>query len=263
MSRYMLTFTVKPGSESTVANLLRNYQRPPAAAAPTGPPLLRRTSVFMAGRRVVRVIDVAGGIGAVMRHLAGLPQIRELEAALDPHLTLRRDLGTPEGLRAFLYSALVPAVSGAAHPPWPEGPLRSESDSAGSGTVRCALRYPARPGCGRRLARLLAGSRAAGNAGPVAAALGGIGSTSVFGREDLVVELIESDLPAPEVLDRIAKDLPAGTVARLAELMAGDPADPPGADRRRPDLASTGGLREFLAGCQMELLTDRRVGVPA
>lgn len=259
MNRYLLTFTVRPGAESTVAQLLRGYRRPPAAATSSGPPLLRRTSVFMSGQRVVRVVDVAGGIGAVMRHLAGLPQIRELEEALDPHLTIRRDLRTPEGLRAFLYGALVPAVSGSgAGRSGLGGRPGSGPDLAGeSGALRCALRYPVRPGNGRQLARLLAGARSSGRLGLVAAALGESASSSVFGREDLVVEVIESDCPASEVLDRVAKGLSPIALSQLAKSVVGH-GHPPAP----VDLQTTGGIRDFLAGCQMELLTDRRVGVP-
>ena len=62
MNRYALTFTVTPGSEPEVARILSGYGRPAAGRRPGGPPLLRRTSVFLAGNRVMlaRLQKLAG-----------------------------------------------------------------------------------------------------------------------------------------------------------------------------------------------------------
>jgi hypothetical protein len=223
MNRYALSFTVQPGSEPAVAEILGSYRRPPAGAA-SGPPLLRRTSVFMAGPRVVRVMDVDGDIGAVMRHLAAQPQIRAVEEALDPHLSTPRDLGSADGAREFLHQALLPLAS---HRAGPEG-------------QRCALLYPVRAGHGKRLARLLADGVPAV-------------STTTFRRGDVVVRMVEADPSAGDPLDQLARaESGAPAAAALAGMLD-----------TRADLTTGAGLRAFLEGCRMDLLTDRRVGVPA
>jgi SchA/CurD like domain len=221
MNRYALSFTVKPGTEPQVAELLRTYRRPPAAATPGGPPLLHRTSVFMVGQRVVRVIDVSGSLGTVMRHLAAQPQIRAVEAALDPFLSSPRDLTSPEGVRAFLHSALLP----------PTGP--SGDAPAAQPRQRCGLLFPVRPGRGEQAARLLARA----------------GLTTTFRRGDVLVGLLEVDGDASGARDRWAREVSAtaGTTA-LA-----------GVVQTREDLTTDRGFRRFVADCQMELLTDRGV----
>jgi hypothetical protein len=223
MNRYALSFTVKPGSEPAVAEILGSYRRPPAGAA-SGPPLLRRTSVFMAGARVVRVMDVDGDIGAVMRHLAAQPQIRAVEEALDPHLGAPRDLRSANGAREFLHQALLPVAS---HRAGPEG-------------QRCALLYPVRAGCGEQLARLLA------DGAPTV-------PTTTFRRGDVVVRMLEVDGSAGDPLDQLAR---AESGAQAASALAG-------MLDTHADLTTEAGLRAFLEECRMELLTDRRVGVPA
>lgn len=245
MNRYALSFTVTPGSESAVAEILRGYGRPRAAAADGGPPMLRRTSVFMAGRRVLRVVDVDGEIGEVMRHLAEQPQIRAAEAALDPHLATPRDLGSPQGRQAFLDEALLPA---ALHRVTPAELLPEvAADRRGQ---RCALLYPVRPGHGEAAAALLA-------AGPPlsvrASEHTALAATTVFRRGDLLVRMFEVDGELDEALDHLAAAAASSPV--VAEL-AGAVATP-------QDLTTAAGFRGFLDDCRMELLTDRRVEVPA
>lgn len=240
MNRYAISFTVKPGTEPQVAEVLRSYRRPQAAAGSGGPPLLRRTSVFMAGQRVVRVIDVAGNIGTVMHHLATQPQIRAVEAALDPYLSTPRNLDSPEGVRAFLHSALLPPAGGRTTR---EVTGDATGDAAGDVTdhagQRCGLIFPVLPGRGEAAARLLAGDGA-----PV---------STTFRRGDVLVGLLETDGDPAGVLDHWAHHASRSASAQaLAAIMA-----------TGEDLASEASFGRFLADCRMELLTDRRVGVPA
>jgi hypothetical protein len=224
MNRYAISFTVRPGTEPQVADVLRSYRRPPAAA-PGAPPLLHRTSVFMVDQRVVRVIDVAGSLGTVMRHLAAQPQIRAVEAALDPFLSDPRDLSSPEGVQAFLHSALLQ----------PTGPAEVASDHMGE---RCGFLFPVRPDRGEQAAQLLNG---------------GAGSTTTFRRGDVLVGLLEVDGDIGGALDQWARH-----ASRSADAPALAAVMDTGEDLTRED-----GFRRFLEDCRMELLTDRRAAVPA
>lgn len=223
MNRYAISFTIKPGSEPQVADILRSYRRPRAGGSGGGPPLLRRTSVFMSGRRVVRVMDVDGDVGMVMRHLASQPQIRAVEEALNPHLTEPRDMRSTAGVQAFLHQALLP--------------LASHRD--GQQGERCGLLYPVRAGRGEQAVRLLAD---------------GVPSASIttFRRGDVVVQMLETDGSAGDTLDQLARAAARVSVEALAAVVDTD-----------VDLTADAGLRKFFEDCRMELVTDRRAGVPA
>ncbi|WP_052852535.1 SchA/CurD-like domain-containing protein [Streptomyces avicenniae] len=243
MNRYALTFTVRPGSEPEVSRILSSYGRPAAGRAPGGPPLLRRTSVFLAGNRVIRVVDVDGRLRDVVAHLAEQPQIKAVEDALDPYLEQPRDLTHADGVRAFLYRALLPVAHDRHTPPGllPVGP------SAHPGN-RVALLYPARPGSGGDLAELLAGTRVLAPASPTTLA-----RTTVFRRGDVVLRLAEVHGDPGEALDRIAEAaVRSGSGDKLATLVAAD-----------ENLHDTGGFRAFLERISTRLLTDRRIGAPA
>lgn len=232
MNRYALTFTVRPGTEPAVADILRGYRRPPPGAA-GGPALLRRTSVFMAATRVVRVIDVDGDIGAVLRHLGDQPQIRAVEEALDPYLSTPRDLRSAEGVRAFLHHALLPIIR-------PAGAGEPEPAAADLAAERCGLLLPVRDGGGDQAAQAFAALTS-----PV--------STTAFRRGDVLVGLLEASDGIDDTIDQLAL---SGSRTAAAALLAG-------AVHTTADLQTAGGLRSFLAECRMELLTDRQVGVPA
>ncbi|PSL51478.1 SchA/CurD like domain-containing protein [Saccharothrix carnea] len=167
MNRYALTFTVRPGSEAAVAEILSGYSRPPAGGPGTARPLLERTSVFMAGPVVVRVVDIGCPPDQAVRHLAGQPQIRAVEERLRPHLTEDRDLSDHSGRRRFLARSVMRVVA---------------SRNGHSGHLRrTAAIYQALPRQGREVARLLGARDTAPGCG-----------TTVFRRGDLVVHLLES-----------------------------------------------------------------------
>lgn len=174
VARHALTFTVKPGSESKVAELLAGYTSPQARVGDNT--RLRRTSLFMHGNRVVRAVEVEGDLLAALRHVARQPEVRAVEEAINPYLEQDRDLSNPDSARVFFTRAALPAVhhvvSGREEP----AQLR-----------RHALYYPARPGCGTELAKFLShqDEAAADDQGSP------VYRSTVFQRDDIVVRLID------------------------------------------------------------------------
>ncbi|MFI9831179.1 SchA/CurD-like domain-containing protein [Streptomyces sp. NPDC051913] len=171
--RHALTFTVKPGSEETVAAILAGYASPESRVDDTTQ--LCRTSLFMHGNRVVRAIEVRGDLLAALRHVAKQPEVRAVEEAINPYLEQDRDLDDPEAARLFFTRAALPAVH---H-------VTSGQDSAGA--VRQALYYPAREGRGMRLAELLARQDVAAANDPQTPLL----RSTIFQRDDVVVRLVD------------------------------------------------------------------------
>ena len=176
MNRYALTFPVRPGSEAAVAEILGGYSGPPPGRPQAARPLLDRTSVFMAGPTVVRVVDITCPPHEAIRHLAGQPQIRAVEERLRPHLVEDRDLSDEDSRRRFLSTAVMRVV--AQH----GGPT--------SHAARTAVLYQAEPGAGADVARMLAEQEQDRDEGGV----------TVFRRRDLVVHLVEGPADAPFAL---------------------------------------------------------------
>ncbi|MDO0927122.1 SchA/CurD-like domain-containing protein [Streptomyces sp. TG1A-8] len=199
--RHALTFTVKPGSEDAVAEILSDYASPDARVDATT--RLCRTSLFMHGNRVVRAIEVRGDLLAALRHVARQPAVRAVEEAINPYLEQDRDLNDPESARVFFTRAALPAVHHVRAEEQPEG-------------VRQALLYPARPDGGMRLAELLAqvDARAAEEPG------GAVLRSTVFQRDDVVVRLVD----VREGRDVEALPRGAGEAAELEGLLVGEAA---------------------------------------
>ncbi|MFG2358507.1 SchA/CurD-like domain-containing protein [Streptomyces sp. NPDC048521] len=170
--RHALTFTVKPGSEKKVAEILANYASPEARVDDTT--RLCRTSLFMHGNRVVRAIEVRGDLLAALRHVARQPEVRAVEEAINPYLEQERDLNDQESARVFFTRAALPAVHHVTADDLPEG-------------ERHALYYPARPGRGMELAELLARQDEAAVEDPAGPVLG----STIFQRDDVVVRLVD------------------------------------------------------------------------
>ncbi|MEU9122557.1 SchA/CurD-like domain-containing protein [Streptomyces sp. NPDC048506] len=230
--RHALTFTVKPGSEEKVAEILAGYTSPEARVDDTT--RLRRTSLFMHGNRVVRAVEVQGDLVAALRHVSRQPEIRAVEEAINPYLEQDRDLGDPDSARVFFTRAALPAVHHvAAYGAPPEGVRRH------------ALLYPAKEGCGMPLARMLArqDELAADDAScPVA------GST-VFQRDDIVVRLVDLKIPLdadPLLSLGVRGPRKAAVLRRLLDI---DVAGGLSTDRE---------VASFLARSDMTLITDRR-----
>ncbi|MEV0634515.1 SchA/CurD-like domain-containing protein [Streptomyces sp. NPDC050619] len=230
--RHALTFTVKPGSEATVAGILADYASPEPRVDDTT--RLCRTSLFMHGNRVVRAIEVRGDLLAALRHVARQPEVRAVEEAINPYLEQDRDLDDPESARIFFTRAALPAVH---H-------VTAERDDPAA--QRHALYYPARPGRGLRLAELLAQRDEAAADDPRSPVL----RSTIFQRDDVVVRLIDvrGGLDAGD----LALSLGLSDPAQAAELTT----LPDGADGA--GTAKDGDLTRFLQRARMELVTDRR-----
>lgn len=181
MTRYALTFPVRPESEAAVAEILSGYAGPPPGRPQAARPLLDRTSVFMAGPVVVRVVDITCPPVEAIRHLAAQPQIRAVEQRLRPHLVQDRDLSDADSRRRFLAGSVMRVIStragGPGHPP------------------RAAAFYRALPGRAGEVARMLAAESWDSGYG-----------TTVFRRRDMIVHLVESfeDTPAVPLAEQLA-----------------------------------------------------------
>ncbi|SER90570.1 SchA/CurD like domain-containing protein [Lentzea xinjiangensis] len=172
MDRYALTFPVRAGSEAVVAEILSGYAALAVCRPETGWALLERTSDFMAGRVVVRVVDITCPPSDAVRHLAGQPQIQAMEQRLRPHLVHDHDLTDEASFRRFLATAVMRVASG----------------NGRTGRLpRRAVLYESLPGHAGELARRLAGITVVS------------GGTTVFRRRDLVVHLTEADDETPPV----------------------------------------------------------------
>ncbi|MET9685174.1 SchA/CurD-like domain-containing protein [Streptomyces coeruleorubidus] len=234
VTRHALTFTVKPGSESKVAEILAGYAPPQARADDST--RLRRTTLFMHGNRVVRTVEVEGDLQTALRHVSRQPEVRAVEEALNPHLEQSRDLADPASARAFFIRAAMPAVHHVARGgPEPDG-LR-----------RHALYYPAREGCGMALARLLARQDETAAADPA----GPVHRSTVFHRDDLVVRLIDTRDPETDPVRALGLHgkRKAAVLARLLDGAALGVDGP---------LSSERDATRLLAHADMTLITDRR-----
>ncbi|WP_086865998.1 SchA/CurD-like domain-containing protein [Streptomyces viridochromogenes] len=233
--RHALTFTVKPGSESKVAEILAGYTPPEARVDDTT--RLRRTTLFMHGNRVVRTVEVEGDLTKALRHVSRQPEIRAVEEALNPHLEQDRDLADPDSARTFFIRAAMPPVHHVAR----GGP---EPD----GITRHALYYPARPGCGLALAELLARQDEAAAADPASP----VHRSTVFQREDIVVRLVDvRGEPETDPARTLGIDGPR-KAAVLARLLDGEALGVPG------PLPGEREAHRLLAHAGMALITDRR-----
>ncbi|MET9776487.1 SchA/CurD-like domain-containing protein [Streptomyces sp. NPDC006367] len=227
--RHALTFTVEPGSEETVARILADYAAPEPQV--DGGTRLLRTSLFMHGNRVVRAIEVRGDLLAALRHVARQPEVRAVEEAVNPYLEQDRDLSDPESARVFYTRAALPAVHHVT--------AGREEPAA----ERHALSYPARPGCGTRLARLLAQRDEAAADDPGSPVL----RSTIFQRDDIVVRLIDVRGGLDACDPAVALGLPdTGQAAELTTLV-----DAFGGE-------GDGGLAEALRQARMTPVTDRR-----
>ncbi|MFI2433299.1 SchA/CurD-like domain-containing protein [Streptomyces sp. NPDC018693] len=238
--RHALTFTVKPGSEETVAKILADYASPEPRVDDTT--RLCRTSLFMHGNRVVRAIEVRGDLLAALRHVARQPEVRAVEEAINPYLEQDRDLDDQESARVFFTRAALPAVH---H-------VTTGRESADA--KRHALYYPARDGLGMRLAELLAQQDAAADH-PDSPVL----RSTIFQRDDVVVRLV--DLRAGIDADP-GQVLGLGDPTRARELLELLDTDALGADGPALTDGATAltdsACARLLTLTLMDLITDRR-----
>ncbi|WP_043263260.1 SchA/CurD-like domain-containing protein [Streptomyces sp. CT34] len=229
--RHALTFTVKPGSEPVVAEILAGYTSPESRVDDTT--RLRRTSLFMHGNRVVRAIEVQGDLIAALRHVSRQPEVRAVEEAINPYLEQDRDLEDPNSARVFFTRAALPAVHHVAAAGHERERVR-----------RHGLLYPARPGFGMTLAKMLARQDEEAADDPECPIQG----STVFQRDDIVVRLV--DLRVPIESDPVTALGARGPrkIAVLRRLLDTDVAGGLSNDRE---------LAHFLARADMDLITDR------
>ncbi|MFF5760802.1 SchA/CurD-like domain-containing protein [Streptomyces longwoodensis] len=229
--RHALTFTVKPGSEEKVAEILAGYASPEPRVDDTT--RLCRTSLFLHGNRVVRAIEVRGDLLAALRHVARQPEVRAVEEAINPYLEQDRDLDDPQSARVFFTRAALPAVHHVT--------VEQEDPTA----QRHALFYPARPECGMRLAEELARHDEAAADDPRSPVLG----STIFQRDDVVVRLLDVRFGLDdEGLGRCLGLSGAAQVKELTTLLDG------------PDAVGVqdGDLPRIVELARMRAVTDRR-----
>lgn len=236
--RHALTFTVKPGSEEKVSEILAGYVSPKARVDENT--RLRRTTLFMLGNRVVRAVEVEGDLIAALRHVARQPEIRAVEEAINPYLEQDRDLDDPESARVFFTRAAIPAV----HCVVTGAPGHGEAG-------RQALLYPAKEGCGMAVARLLARQDELAADDPASP----ISGSTVFQRDDIVVRMLDLRIPLGDdpavALGARGRRTPA-VLARLLDTGTDDP------EGRRLGTGAAKELSRFFARSGMTLITDRR-----
>ncbi|MFH8619358.1 SchA/CurD-like domain-containing protein [Streptomyces sp. NPDC017979] len=234
--RHALTFTVRPGSEETVAKILAGYSAP--AARVDDHTRLQRTSLFMHGNRVVRAIEVQGDLMAALRHVARQPEVRAVEEAINPYLEQDRDLDDPNSARIFFTRAALPAV----HHVSGEGRRPREVN-------RHALFYEAKEGCGLAVARLLSEQDEAAAAHPEYP----IVSSTVFHREDLVVRLVDVSGPIEDHAVAALGVQGPRKAAALARLLVDGDRLPTALDVQPGDAA----VARYVSRVDMQLITDR------
>ncbi|MFJ5534553.1 SchA/CurD-like domain-containing protein [Streptomyces sp. NPDC093261] len=230
--RHALSFTVRPGSEETVARILADYA-PPEAQVDENTRLCR-TTLFMHGNRVLRTIEVEGDLLAALRHVSRQPEVRAVEEAINPYLEKERDLTDPEAARIFFALAAVPAVH------------HVTADDECPEAVRHALYYPARPGRGMQLARLLAQQDEASANDPNCP----VCRSTIFQRDDIVVRLV--DVRGDLAGDPVHSITDSAQVAELMSLLDGEVLGANGSAPKAEDAA------HLLKLARMELITDRR-----
>jgi heme-degrading monooxygenase HmoA len=232
--RHGITFTVKPGSEPAVAEILASYSAPQARVDAVT--RLCRTTLFMHGNRVVRAVEVTGDLGNAMRHVAAQPEVRAVEEAINPYLEEARDFTDATSVRAFFARAALPAVC---HVPAVSVP--------GGRVTRQGFLYHARPGRGAAALRLFADLDRAAAADPGQPLAG----STMYMRDDLLVRVIDryaagqETSAAPETSAGLITSAGPGELSLLLD---------PGRDG---DLTTANGIRDYLASCAMAVITDR------
>jgi len=113
-----LFYPIKAGSEEVVKELFRQSDRPAFDVTDGAGNVIGRllgTMVFVGKEMAVRVIEVEGPLPMVAAHMSRQPEVKEFERQLEEHLTKPRDMGTPEGARAFFRDASLECVLNRRH----------------------------------------------------------------------------------------------------------------------------------------------------
>lgn len=109
MSTWMaLNFRLKPGSEDEVAEIFATSGRPEHTVLDENGKEVGRllqTMVFVGKELAVRVIEIDGDMMTVSRHMAEQEEVKDVEAKLEQHLAVPRDMTSPEGAMKFFAEA--------------------------------------------------------------------------------------------------------------------------------------------------------------
>ena len=105
---HALFYPIKAGSEETVKELFRTSGRPTFEVTDGDGKVVGKllaTMAFVGKEAAIRVIHVDGPLPLVAAHMSRQPEVREFERQLEEHLSVGRDMVTPEGARAFFQLA--------------------------------------------------------------------------------------------------------------------------------------------------------------
>jgi hypothetical protein len=149
---HALYYPLKPGSEETVKELFRGSGRPRFDVTDGSGNKVGRllgTLAFVGREKAIRVIEVEGPLPVVAAHMSRQEEVRAFERELEPHLSVPRDMTTPDGARAFFKEATLPCVLslGNGH-----GADRAKSNWQ-------ALFYPLEPGTEEAVTKLFRDAR--------------------------------------------------------------------------------------------------------
>lgn len=149
---HALFYPLKPGSEETVKALFRDSGRPRFDVTDADGNTVGRllgTLAFVGKEKAIRVIEVEGPLPLVAAHMSRQEEVRAFERELEPHLSVPRDMTTPEGARAFFRAAALPRVLG----------IRNGHDSDWTKSSWMALFYPLKPGSEEAVTGLFRGAK--------------------------------------------------------------------------------------------------------
>ncbi len=113
MSWHALYYPLKDGAEKEVGELFRASGRPRFDVQDDSGRLVGRllgTMAFVGKGKAIRVIEIDGPLPQVAGHMSRQPEVREFERQLEEHLSVPRDMRSPDGARAFFRQAAMENV---------------------------------------------------------------------------------------------------------------------------------------------------------
>jgi SchA/CurD like domain len=113
MSWHALYYPLKPGSEKEVGELFKASGRPQFDVRDDSGRTVGRllgTMAFVGAGKAIRVIEIGGALPQVAGHMSRQPEVREFERRLEEHLSVPRDMRSPDGARAFFRQAALDSV---------------------------------------------------------------------------------------------------------------------------------------------------------
>ena len=113
MSWHALYYPLKDGTEKEVGDLFRASGRPQFDVQDDDGTVVGRllgTMAFVGRGKAIRVIEIDGALPKVAAHMSRQPEVREFERQLEEHLSVHRDMRSPDGARAFFRQAAMDSV---------------------------------------------------------------------------------------------------------------------------------------------------------